>query len=104
MIVAIVNFKLPEGLDERKATELFRSSAPKYRGMRGLVRKYYVFDKQRRIGGGVYLWKTKADAQAVYTAEWKAYIKERYGEEPTITYFDAPVIVDNISNEIQLAA
>jgi len=104
MIVAIVNFRLPEGVDEKKATELFRSSAPKYRSLKGLVRKYYLFDKVKRVGGGVYLWKTKQDAQAVYTAEWKAYMKERYGEEPTITYFDAPVVVDNVSNQIQLAA
>jgi len=104
MIVAIVNFQVPEGIDTKKATELFRSSAPKYRGMKGLIRKYYIFDKAKRIGGGVYLWKSKNDAQAVYTAEWRAYMKERYGEEPTITYFEAPVVVDNISNEIQLAA
>lgn len=104
MIVAIVNFHLPEGIDEKKAAEMFRSSAPKYRKMNGLVRKYYIFDKARRLGGGVYLWKTKQDAQAVYTADWKAYMKDRYGEEPTISYFDAPVVVDNVSNQIQLAA
>ena len=104
MITAIVNFKLPADIDARKAAELFKGSAPKYRGMKGLVRKYYLFDDKSRIGGGVYLWKSKNDAHAVYTAEWRAYMKERYGEEPTITYFEAPVVVDNVSNEIQLAA
>jgi hypothetical protein len=39
MITAIVNFKLPADIDAGKAAELFKGSAPKYRGMKGLVRK-----------------------------------------------------------------
>ena len=77
MITAIVNFKLPAGIDAAKAAELFKGSAPKYRGMKGLVRKYYLFDADKRIGGGVYLWKSRADADALYTAEWKAWATER---------------------------
>ena len=54
MITAIVNFKLPADIDAKKAAELFKGSAPKYRGLKGLVRKYYLFDEEKRIGGGVY--------------------------------------------------
>jgi tetratricopeptide (TPR) repeat protein len=36
MITAIVNFKLPAEIDAKKAAELFKGSAPKYRGMKGL--------------------------------------------------------------------
>lgn len=67
MITAIVNFKLPAGIDAKQAAELFEASAPKYRGVKGLVRKYYLFDEESRIGGGVYLWKSRIDAEAVYT-------------------------------------
>jgi hypothetical protein len=73
MITAIVNFRLPAEIDAKKAAELFKGSASKYRGMTGLVRKYYLFDEQNRVGGGVYLWKSRADADAVYTPQWKAY-------------------------------
>jgi hypothetical protein len=83
MITAIVNFKLPAEIDAKKAAELFKGSAPKYRGMKGLVRKYYLFDEQSRIGGGVYLWKSRADAEALYTPEWKAWAADRYGAPPT---------------------
>ena len=100
MITAIVNFTLPADIDARKAAELFKSSAPKYRGMQGLVRKYYLFDAERRLGGGVYLWKTRADADAVYTPQWKAYIADRYGTAPDIRYFETPVVVDNESDKI----
>ena len=34
MITAIVNFELPPGIDAAKAAELFKGSAPKYRGMK----------------------------------------------------------------------
>ncbi len=100
MITAIVNFKLPKEVDAKKAAALFESSAPKYRGLRGLVRKYYLFDAATNTGGGVYLWKSRAEAEAVYTPQWKAYIAERYGAAPEIRYFDTPVIVDNELNRI----
>ncbi|HZQ01177.1 MAG TPA: YdhR family protein [Reyranella sp.] len=104
MITAIVNFKLPADIDARKAAELFKGSAPKYRGMKGLVRKYYLFDEKQRIGGGVYLWKSRQDAEAVYTAQWQAYIAERYGTPPDIRYFETAVIVDNDKDTILDAA
>jgi hypothetical protein len=97
MITAIVNFKLPADIDAKKAAELFKGSAAKYRGLKGLVRKYYLFDDEKRIGGGVYLWKSKADAEAVYTPQWQAYIAERYGAPPEIRYFETSVVVDNES-------
>src|SRR5258708_22961224 len=100
MSTAIVNFKLPAEIDARKATDLFKSSAPKYRAMKGLVRKYYLFDDQNRIGGGVYPWQSLADAAAVYTPPWKAYIAQRYGPPPDIPYFETPVSADNQSHKI----
>jgi hypothetical protein len=93
MIVAIVNFRLPPA-----------ESAPKYRAIKGLVRKYYLWDGDRRIGGGVYLWESRAAADAVYTAEWKDSIRQRYGAAPDITFFDAPVIVDNEIGATKVAA
>lgn len=27
-------------------------------------------------------------------------MREKYGTEPTVSYFDSPVIVDNLSHEI----
>lgn len=95
MITAIVNFKLPADIDAKKAAELFRASAPNYEGLGGLVRKYYLFDAATHTGGGVYLWHSRAEAEAVYTPQWRAYIAERYGTPPEIRYFETPVIVDN---------
>lgn len=104
MITAIVRFKLPASITAANAAELFRGSAPKYQGLEGLVRKYYLFDEKSRTGGGVYLWESREAADKVYTADWRRMIAERYGAEPEILYFDTPVIVDNDSEEVLLAA
>jgi hypothetical protein len=48
----------------------------------------------------VYLWRSQQDAERLYTEQWKAVVRDRYGAEPTITYFESPVVVDNVSQEI----
>jgi hypothetical protein len=103
MITAIVRFKLPPTVKAADAAELFKGSAPKYRGLSGLVRKYYLYDESG-IGGGVYLWESRAAAERVYTAEWKKMIADRYGAEPDIAYFETPVVVDNAIDKIQVDA
>ena len=93
MITAIVRFKLPASVTLDAATELFKGSAPKYQNLPGLVRKYFLFGNGQ--GGGVYLWKSRADAEKLYTAEWRAMIAKRYGAEPEIMLYESPVIVEN---------
>ena len=46
MITALVQFDLPFGTTVAEATELFRQSAPEYRAMPGLIRKYCMFGEQ----------------------------------------------------------
>ena len=39
-------------------------------------------------------------AEQTYNAEWRAMIAQRYGAEPSVTYFETPVVVDNVLGEI----
>jgi len=100
MITALVQFKLPQPVTREKAQEIFVSTAPKYRETPGLIRKYYLLSEDGGTAGGVYLWKSKKDAEALYTNEWGSYIREKYGASPSVTYFESPVVVDNVTNEI----
>jgi hypothetical protein len=100
MITALVQFKLPEPVSRDKAQEIFLGTAPKYREVQGLVRKYYLLSEDGGTAGGVYLWKSRADAERLYTDEWKRFIAEKYGTEPSVNYFHSPVIVDNLVGEI----
>jgi len=104
MITAIVLFKLPANINSADAAELFRGSAPKYQGVAGLLRKYYLFDPESRTGGGCYLWESREAADHVYTAEWRKMIAERYGAQPEISYFETPVVVDNTVGKTNLDA
>ena len=100
MITALVQFRLPESLSLDKAREVFSSTAPKYREVQGLIRKYYLLSENGKRAGGVYLWKSREDAERLYNVDWKKFIVERYGAEPSVTYFDSPVVVDNLAGEI----
>ena len=95
MITAIVRFKLPADMTHAKAAALFQGSAPKYQGMPGLIRKYYIYDSTTQTGGGCYLWQSRADADRAYSAEWKKMVTERYGAAPEMSYYETPVVVDN---------
>jgi hypothetical protein len=100
MVTAIVQFRIPAPLNKDQAKEVFMSTAPKYQEASGLIRKYYLLSEDGDTVGGVYLWKSKEDAESLYTKEWKNFIKEKYGGEPSIVYFHSPVIVDNLTKEI----
>jgi hypothetical protein len=100
MITALVQFKLPEPLTRDEAQEIFSSTAPRYRDFQGLIRQYYVLSEDGVTAGGVYLWQSRKDAERLYTDEWKKFVVEKYGSEPSITYFESPIIVDNLTGEI----
>ena len=95
MITAVVQISLPKPISSEEAARAFESTAPIYQGLRGLVRKYYLRSEDGRHVGGIYLWETRAAAESIYNAEWKARVKQLYCAEPEISWFDTPVIVDN---------
>jgi len=104
MITAIVNFPLDTGTTTEQAKALFEQSAPRYRSVDGLVRKYYLFNPDTLIAGGCYLFETRAAADAAFNDEWRALIADRYGAAPDIRFFDTPVIVDNSIGNVATAA
>jgi hypothetical protein len=100
MITALVQIKLPEPMAKNKAKDVFAGTAPKYREVKGLVRKYYLLSEDGATAGGVYLWKSRDAAERLYTDDWKTFIMQKYGTKPSVTYFDSPVIVDNLVGKI----
>lgn len=100
MIVAVVKFRLSAPVTLAEAAGLFESSAPKYQNLPGLIRKMYVRAEDGLTAGGIYLWQTRQAAEAVYSGEWLERVKNLYGVEPEIAWFDAPVIVDNAAGGV----
>jgi hypothetical protein len=100
MITAIVTFQLPKPITLDQARETFLSTAPKYQDVAGLIRKYYLLSEDGATAGGVYLWRSRADAEALYTESWRTFVRGKYGTHPVVTYMDSPVVVDNLTGEI----
>lgn len=103
MYVGISKFKLPPGLDRAAILADIQKTIPVYKGRDGLVRKYIAIDWERREGMGVYLWDDRVKAEAFYALA-RAKIREQTGSEPEITIYEAPVIVDNATGEVEVAA
>ena len=94
MIIAFVQIPMSPRPRAAAITAQTRS-APTYRALadKGLLRKDYLNGDAG--GGGVYYWNSKAEAEAWYTPEWFKKAKEAFGAEPSITYYDSYVTVDN---------
>jgi len=100
MITVIAQFKLPQPITRERARQTFLSTAPKYKDLPGLIRKYYILSQDGGTAGGIYLWNSKEDADRLYTQDWKSFVREKYGAAVSLTCFECSVVVDNISHEV----
>ena len=94
MIVALVRFPLDPPLSLDEGAKAFEQSAPSYQGLPGLLRKHYLLAPDGSVGGGVYLWASRADAERFYDEAWRERLTKRYGSPPSLEYFESPVTVE----------
>ena len=100
MITALVQFRLQNPLTPEQARKAFAGSAPHYREIPGLIRKYYILKDDGKVAGGLYLWRTRAAAERLYDEDWRRTVTALYGAEPSVTFFETPVVVDNQAGQI----
>ena len=100
MILTMVAFRRGKPWSVEEAAATFKSTAPKYLDRPGLIRKHYYVTESGDRAGGVYLWESRAAAEACYTEEWKAMVASKYGTQPEILYMHIPVTVDNVTHQI----
>jgi hypothetical protein len=100
MIIAVVTFDLPPSSGRADALALYRRSAPAWAGNPDLVKKTYLFDPDRGVGGGVYHWRSRQAAQHWLGADYRRMIRERYGSEPRIALFEAVLHIDTATKAI----
>ncbi len=104
MIVTIVTFTLPNPTSLADITKVFQGTAPKHQGVPGLLQKNYWMSEDGLRDGDIYVWKSRADADRLYTAEWVKFVEGKYGTPPVIEYLHSPVMVDNRDGTISVAA
>ena len=103
MIVAQVQFPIGSA-DKQAFVDQMAATTPKYEGLDGLVRKYYMINEDGKSGCGLYLWQSREKADAWYSEEWIAYMTKAWGEAPEIIFFDCPIVVDNENNTTTVEA
>lgn len=101
MIIAIVSFRLPKPMSEEDAAAAFAQTASLYLGKPGLLRKHYFVTPEGDRAGGIYLWRSKFDADACYSDAWREMVTAKYGHAPEVVYVASPVTVDNVSGTIE---
>ena len=100
MTTAIIHYRLPPGAPIEAVKSGFLEVAPFFQRPPGLVRKYFLLSDDGATGGGVYLWTSRQTAHDFCEGTIRPMIKERFHVEPSIIYFDTPVIVDNVSSQV----
>jgi len=99
--IVVVQFALPKRSQEQ-AIRSGTGSAPTYRdlGKKGLIRKDYLNGETGT--GGIYLWESRAAAEAWFTEARVEELTKRFGSRPQLTWYDTHVTVDNIANETRV--
>ena len=99
MIIVIVKFKISPDVTKSALKEKFIESSEMYRTTPGLIRKNYLSDLKNNIAGGVYCFDTIENARKWFDDNRIEWLTQKYSK-PEINFYDNPVVVDNISNEI----
>lgn len=100
MITSITRFQLPPGIPADAVKNGFLEVAPKFKHPSGLLRKYFLISEDGSTGGGVYLWKSMDEARTFSEGVLRPMLRDNFHVEPTIEYYETPVIVDNVTSEI----
>ena len=95
MIVELVLFKSPPGMDRSEILEDAKHTIPRWQANKELLRKHYLLDEDGGEGGGLYIWPSREAAEKAHDAEWQAGVEKRTGAKPRIRYFDLLMLLDN---------
>ena len=94
MITALVIYNMPKSINRKQCLAHYHKIAPGFLEAPGFIRKHFIYGIDGEIAGGSYLWETLEQAKAFYSGPWLEGIRERYGNDPQITYFETFAIAD----------
>ena len=90
-VVTLVEVPAPAGATAEAIEAGLRAAVPAHQRIPGLLRKHFTQAGGRF--GGVYLWRDEASARAWFTADWHAQVRQHYGADARIEWFDAPILL-----------
>lgn len=90
-VAVLVAVPIPAGMPRPQLEAAFRAAVPDYQQQPGLIRKYFTIGDDGRAGG-IYLWSSRAAADAWYSEAWKAGVRKRWGAPASVSYFEVPAL------------
>ncbi len=99
MITAIVLYDLPPSIGFEECRAHFTEIAPDFLKIPGFLRKQFICARDGKVAGGVYMWESQEAAEQFYSGEWLAGIRDRYGAEPKISYFETVALTDKVTGQ-----
>src|SRR5215467_3239974 len=95
MIIAITRFAVPTTINASQMRAGFTQTAPAFHNVPGLVRKQFLLSADGHTAGGVYLWEDEEAARSFMLQRVAPMTREKYQVEPTIEFYDSPVLVES---------
>jgi len=94
-VTVVVAIPTPAGLSRAAVEQGIQKAIPTYRTVPGLLRKYFTVGDHDF--GGVYLFNSRAAADAWFNEAWSKRVVATYGAPASVTYYDVPVVLDNVA-------
>jgi hypothetical protein len=91
-VATIVEIPSPTGIGRERIAQGIAASAPGFRKVPGLLRKYFVTTAEG-TSGGIYLWKDEASANAWFTPAWHDRVLKEQGQPARLEWFDTPILL-----------
>ena len=98
MYCVVWTYQMPAGHSAEEIKALFAKTADIYIGVP--VRKYFGHSDDRRQVIGIYLWESKAQADAFNSPEWVAGVKSRWGSMPAKAEWQVPQVVESAEGRV----
>ena len=92
-VAVVVTIAIPPGFPRDKVVALMQQSVPQYQAIPGLARKFFTLSDDGKFGG-IYLWRSRTEAQAWFSDAWRAKAASTYGTAPEVSYFDVPIVIE----------
>lgn len=101
MATVLIKYKTDVKFTHEQVLKIMEQSANEtFRGMPHLLSKQFCFDIETGEGLSVYLWESRAHAEAYFTPEWKVYFEKKFGAVPHLEYYETLITLDNRTDDI----
>ena len=97
-VVVVVKVPRPWYAPQALVVSKMRDTVPQYEKLPGLAYKMFSLSPADSTFGGLYFWRSRADAQAWFNPAWFERVEKERGAKGDVRTFDAPLTVDNTAN------